>query len=157
MTEVKQVKREAVLSANSINLAEHARNIWVVRSEYGVTREDIEKPSYWAHIAAKLRPRDRIEVLADGGEFYAEYLVMSCDRTWAKIVPIVYLDLTKVSVVSGDQADDVMNSYEIKHRGAKRWSVIRKSDRAVLQEGMMTEEDCKNWIAVYLKTQGIAA
>jgi hypothetical protein len=152
-----EVKRAVTLSPAGATQAEQVRNIWAITTEYGTTREDIEKPEYWSHVAARLRPRDRIEVMSGGGDFYAEYMVLSRDRTWAKVVATTYIDLTKAGAVSAEQAISIMDGYEIKHRGPKRWSVLRKDDRAVLQEGMQSEEDCKKWLEVHLKTQGIAA
>ena len=150
-------KREVKLSPSGATPAEHVRNVWAVTSEFGVTKADIEAPDYWAHIAGRLRPRDRIEVMAADGSFYAEYLVTSCDRTWAKVAEVKYLDLTKASAVTGEQADLINAGYEIKWRGPKKWSVLRRQDRAVLQEGLHSEADGNKWLAVHLNSQGIAA
>ena len=149
-------KREVVLNPSGLDLAEQKRHVWSVVSAFGTTKADIENPSYWAHVAGRLRPKARIEVHAEDDSFYAEYMVTSCDKTWAKLVNLIYIDLTK-SVITDEQAQGINDAYEIIFRGPKKWSVVRKSDRSVLQEGLHSREDCSKWLAVYLNVQGVPA
>ena len=152
-----EMKRDVKLNPSGATLAEHTRNVWAVTSEYGVKKSDIEDPAYWSHVASKFRPSDKIEVMAADGSFYAEYLVTSCDKTWAKVAEMKFLDLTKAAVVTNEQAEIINAGYQIKWRGPKKWSVIRKSDLAVLHEGLHSEADGNKWLAVHLNSQGIAA
>lgn len=150
-------KRDVQLNPAGAQLADHARNIWAVTATYGMTREDIENPGFWAHHAVRMRTKDKIEVHAEDGSFYAEYIVVNADRTWAKIVNTVYLNLAEAAVISGEQAKGISEGYEIKFRGPRKWSVIRKADHSILQEGMHSDADAKQWLAVHLNAQGIAA
>lgn len=153
---MEEKKRDVRLSPVAATLAEHARNVWVATTERGHFKEDFENPAYWAHIASKLRPWDHIEVRAEDGTFYAEYLVLACDRTWARVRNLSFVSLTD-SDVSLSQAEKIIGDYEIRFRGKKRFSVIRRSDNALLQENMHTESDAKKWLEVYLNAQGIPA
>ena len=152
-----EMKRDVKLNPSGATPADGIRNIWAVTSEYGVTKADIENPAYWAHVAAKFRPRDKIEIMAADGSFYAEYFVTSCDKTWAKIAEFKYLDLTKTSVVTGEQAEIINAGYDVTWGGPKKWRVIRKSDRATLVEGLHSKDDGHKWLTVHLSSQGIAA
>lgn len=149
-------KREVVLNPSGLDLAEQKRHVWHVVAAYGTTRADIENPGYWAHVAGRLRPKARIEVHAEDDSFYAEYMVTSCDKTWAKIVNLLFIDLTKTSITK-EQEQGINDAYEVTFRGPKKWSVVRKSDRAVLQEGLHSRDDGEKWLAVHLNAQGIAA
>ena len=149
---------EAKLSPAGVTLAEHKRNIWYATAEHGITKDDILNPSYWGHVANRLRPKDRIEIQNEDDSFFAELLVISSDKTWAKVVLLKYVDLNQSATeITKDQADQVTSAYAVIWRGPKKYSVVRKSDRAVMQEGMHSKEDAESWLAVHLKTQGIAA
>ena len=154
---VEEVKsRNVKLSPAGLSLAESIRNVWCCTIERGVKREDIEDPGFWGHIAARLRPWDHIEVRSEDGIIYAEYLVLSCDRTWARVRNLSYHNLTD-SEISQTQAAQINGDYEVKFRGVKKFSVVRKSDRSLLQEGLHTEADAKKWLDVYLNSQGVSA
>lgn len=154
LKQVPEQKRDVKLSPSGLHFGEHQRNVWVAVAERNTTKEDMLTPSYWSNVAAKLRPWDHIEVRAEDGTYYATYLVTSCDRTWAKVHNLSFHDLTGEGLTS-DQAKEIEGSYDVKWRAAKKWSVIRKLDRTVLQEGMHTEKDAREWLGVYLRSQNI--
>lgn len=156
MSEVKQI-RDVKLSPNGIAPAEGIREIWSSTAAFGVTREDIENPGYWAHVASRLRSKAKIEVHAEDGSFYAEYLVINSDKTWAKVICLRFIDLKEIAKITTEQEASIFSGYDIKFRGPRRWSVVRKSDNAVLQEGMHLEEDARKWLSVHLNAQGIEA
>lgn len=157
MADLKDVKREVKLAPSGARPADGVRNVWAATAAFGVTKEDIENPIYWSHVCARFRPKDRIEVHSEDGSFYAEYMVTSCDRTWAKVVCLMFLELNKAAKLTDAQVQGIHENYEIKFRGPKKWSVIRKSDRATLHEGLHTEDDAKKWLEVHLSAQGVAA
>lgn len=149
-------KTNVQLSPSGLGQAEYVRVVWAATAAYGVTREQIEDPSYWAHVAAKLKPKARIEVTAEDDSFYAEYLVTSCDKTWAKVACLKFIDLTNTEVTK-EQVEGITANYSVEFRGPKKWSVLRKSDRSVLQEGLHSREDGNKWLSVHLNTQGVPA
>lgn len=149
-------KQNVQLDPSGLGQAEHIRTIWAATAAFGVTREQIENPAYWAHVATKLRPKAKIEITAEDDSFYAEYLVTSCDKTWAKVLCLKYIDLT-TSTVTKEQVEGITDSYSVEFRGPKKWSVLRKSDRSVLQEGLHSRDDGNKWLSVHLNTQGVAA
>lgn len=143
------------MNPGKFGLAEHRRATYVAIVPRGTTKETIEDPTFWAHVSAKIRPWSHIEVQAEDGTFYAELLVLACDRTWARVKLLCFHNLTS-SDISQTQAAQINKDYEIKHRGSKRWSVVRRSDNALLQEGLLSEEDASKWLAVHLNTLGVA-
>jgi len=126
---------------------EYARTIWVVTVEQGITIPVMEDPSFWAHVAEKLRPWDRIEVRADDGTFFAEFIVIAAERAHARVHKLLYIPL-----MLPDGTDEEFDSgYQLKWRGPFHlWSVIRKSDHSVIKDGMQKDE-AKVWLDEYLK------
>jgi len=150
-------KRDVKLSPAGLTPAEHISTVYATTSEYGVTKEDILTPSYWAHVAQKLRARDVIRVLAEDGSFYMELLVTAADKTWAKVVALNYIDFNKSGKLTDEQVATVGNDYDVRFVPTKKWCVIRKSDRAMVVESLHSKDDAKNWLSIHLKAQGIAA
>lgn len=130
---------------------EYVRTVHVATAEQGTAEEDLINPAYWAHVASKMRPWDRIEVRSDDGTFYAELLVLDSSRTWARVKLLKFLPLTSADV-SQTQADD---EYEIKFRGpVLRWSVVRRLDNAVIKEAMQNKDEAAAFLAQYQRTVG---
>lgn len=137
------------VAASRMRGAEYERAVHVVTVEQGVSRETLKEPTFWAQVASKLRPWGRLEVRSDDGTFYAEYLVLACDRTWARVHELSYVSLTDADI-SLTQAGD---NYELKWRGPHlKWSAIRKTDSVALQEGFQTKDEAKLWLDGHIKT-----
>jgi len=129
-------KNTPILNPQRINLAEYVRQDWVVNAEEGISVEQVEDPAYWAHTSAKFKPYDHIEVRAEDGAWVAQFIVLDCSRTWARLFKIDYHKLT-TSDVSMTQAI----KHEVKWKGPQRkYAVIRISDSAVITEGHATQE-----------------
>lgn len=131
---------------------EYANANYTITVEAGTMLDDVLKPEFLANVAAKLRPYDRIHVRTDTGEWYAELLVLSCGRVWAKLVPIFHLDLTTqdVEITQGDALDQ----YQVAFRGPHlKFCVIRKSDNEPIKEQLQTKSEAQAWLASYALTQ----
>lgn len=121
--------------------AEFSRNLWTVTPEPGTAFETVLKPEYWAHVAKKLRRGDRIEVLSEDNSYFAELIVLSAAPLWAKVAV-----LRNVELATAPKAEASQDDFEIKHRGKMKWSVLRKSDKAILKEGLDTREQAEAWL-----------
>lgn len=130
------------MPAGALQLAEHRRNIWVVEAADGVQPEDLLAPSYWAHHSGKLSPWDKVEVRAKDGSWYQELLVMDASRVWARVIPLSKPVHLTTADVSQTQAVD----FEVMHRGPRKWSVIRKKDRAVMFEDGALKDDAEQFL-----------
>lgn len=119
--------------------AEFARTVWTVKPEPGVTLEQLLQPESWAHVSKQLKPGSRVEVYPADGEWYAELYVRSAGDNEAKLVVLQHYAFSAAKSVDGE--------VEVKHRGeAKKWSVLRKSDKAVLVEGLETRGAAEDWV-----------
>lgn len=140
-------KLTAVLMPKRIGLAEHIREYWVVTVEENVTRKDLMNPAFWAHASQVLKPYNRIEVRHDAGQFFAELLVLSVGRGYAKVFELSFHELDK-SLTPEMQSPD----YEIAWKGpALKYCVVRKSDSERIKDGMGKEE-AHIWLRDYLQT-----
>lgn len=140
-----QKKPAQPLGPTGLEPAEYRRNQWIATAAKGVRAEDLLQPDYWAHVAAKLAPWNKIEVRAEDGLWYAEAIVLDCSRNWARIalLPGYPLFLTSSDI---SQTQSAPAGYEVVHRGPKKWSVIRAKDHAVMHEGEQTKTGAADWL-----------
>lgn len=126
--------------------ADGARKCSVARPREGTPFDALLQPSYWAHIADRLRPFDKIEVHPQDRSFYAELLVLQASRLSAKVHVLKKDDL--------DVIDDATteNEFFIKWKGAQKYSVIRAADKLAVQTGFDTKEAAMTWLANNLRS-----
>lgn len=132
-----------ILSSN-LKLAEFGRNVWLVTPEAGVTPEELAKPEAWVHVSKNLKAGDRIEVVAADGTWFAELFVRSAVGVGVKLFTLRVVHFDGVAAKAPAQKDD--EEFEIKFAGAAKWRGIRKSDGAVMVEGMASREAVKTWL-----------
>ena len=138
------------LNPTRMKEADFERQTYFAKAHENTRPEDLLSRSYWSHVATRLKPWDKVEVVADDGTWWAEFLVLEAGRTWAKVEMLRHKSLTS-SDVSESQAT-AMLPYEVVHRGTdSKWSVIRKSDRAVMHEGEETQGGAIDWLNERLK------
>jgi hypothetical protein len=133
------------LTASRMKQAEFVRTIWSATPEHGTPFEALLEPGYWAHVAAFLKPNDRIEVLAEDGSYFAELIVRSTQR-----VSVVVTLLRKVDLESA-AAEQEDAEFAVKFRGAAKWSIVRTKDNAVVKEHIPTRKDAERDLGDYLK------
>lgn len=120
--------------------AELIRTVYVAQPEPGTTLDEMLKPEYWAHVAKDLKlPGTRIEVMPAGGEWFAELYVRSVGKQDAKVSVLRHV------VFDAPQKQD--DDYDVRSRGGAGWSVVRKSDKAVLFEKGQTRADAEAELA----------
>jgi hypothetical protein len=132
--------------------AEYERTAYVCTVENHVTREDLTEPSYWSHVAPKLRPWDKIEVRRDDGTYYAELIVLSSARTWAKVYVSAWHNLTSTDI-SQTEAEGNDLEFDLKYMGPhRRFAIIRKSDGAVIKDSIQTRDEAEFYRKEHIKT-----
>ena len=150
------------MSADRFKLAEHERNIHSITIEEGVTRAQLINPAFLAHVAAKLRPYDQIEVRCDDGTLFAKLLVLQAERTWARVHVLEWHNLTTrdVSLSQGEDKESAAaaqklspeDDYLVQWKGPhKKWCVIRKVDGAYMREQEADKSAATTWLADWLK------
>lgn len=134
------------LSITKFHQADHKRVTYVAYPAEGTTFEDVLRPEYWAHISNRLRVTDIIEVIPEDMSYYARLIVLLPGRTFAKVALLEKINLSGVD--AGAAVDD---GYEVKLRGPRKWSIIRKSDKAIIAEDIDREVDARAKLAEHLK------
>lgn len=108
----------------------------------GVTMEDMQNPSYWAHVARDLRPGHKIEVLAEDMSYWAMLIVRDVGRVEASVAPLQVVDLDGGAELAKDGDDGL----EVKWRGPHaKFSVIRKDGGDILKDGFQTKDAAAQW------------
>lgn len=126
--------------------ASFVRNIWVATPDVKTPYEHVLKQEFWVHVAHKMKPMDRIEVHAEDGSYFAELMVIDAGKAFAKVAEMRKINFTRHEV--GVDSDD----YDVSFIPAKRWRVIRKSDKQVMAEELPTKDEAMLWIANHKKT-----
>ena len=136
------------LETARFSLDEHVNQGWTMTVEAGTVLEDVLKPEFLANVSSQLRPYDRIRVRTDTGEWYAELLVLTCGRVWAKLIPLFSIDLTSKDVdITQSEASD---KYFVQYRGPHlKFCVLRNSDKESIKEHLETKLDAQAWLAAY--------
>lgn len=137
----------AAFLINRMKQAEMARNLWHVSPRPEDGPECLLDPKWWVNAVPRLRAGDKIEVLAETGEWYAECVVMSTGTFGAKVaVTLGPVKLQNEAAI--EQADD----YEIKWAGPHaKYRVIRRKDMTVLKDQCQTQEEAASWVKSHRK------
>lgn len=148
MTEVALKQRTiAPVDLGRVKLAEHERQNWVANIPEGVTVDDVKDPAFWSFVSARMRPYDRIEMRSEDGTWVAEALVLSCDRTWAKIHVLQTYQLT-----TQDASMTECVKHEVRYRGPHRkWSVVRLTDQTPVRDSFETRIEAFKWMNEFEK------
>jgi len=102
-------------------------------------------PGFWANVSYQFKQFDRIEVRQDDGKFWAEYLILSADKTSAYLKELRWYDLT--GVPQKDNAD-----FEYKYRGPYAMhSIVKTKDGTVMVEKLPTKVAAEKWLADYME------
>ena len=130
--------------------AEYERSTWVITAEEGTIPEDVLNADYYAHVAAKLSPYDRIEVRANDGTWVAELLVLDVSRLWAKVHALHLHKLTTVDVSQSNVERSL--PYFVRYQGPHdKWVVVRRADSQAVSTGHGTPEAANEWMINRIK------
>jgi len=133
-------------ATKKIEQAEYMRTVWHDVPAPGTPFESVLDPKYWQHVSGFLKPRDRIEVDAEDGSYFAELMVIDAGRLYAKVELMRKHDFAAPGV---EAATD--SPYEIKWAGRAKWRVLRKADRAPVRDGFNDRESAELWAAAHAK------
>lgn len=135
-----------------LQLTQHTTLDYTYTVPEGTPFEDLIKADYWAHVAQKFRPHTIIKVVPEDGSYWAELLVLSCDRLWAKVFVMRHYDLQAVDADSAAVAS-LADGFEVLWKGPmKKHVIVRKADGAILQAGIQQKTEANLWLTEHLKT-----
>lgn len=128
-----------------IKEASFPRNAWHIPAKASDDPRDLLDPKYWVHVSRMLRGGDKIEILAETNEWYAEAIVLDSGAYGAKIAYVVGpIRLTNEAEI------DVPEDYEIKWSGPHtKFRVIRKSDNKMLRDQFTSKEEASSWVRAH--------
>ncbi len=137
-------------SPNSISPAGYLWNTWNVVAARGVVLADIKLPEYWLHIADKLRPNDKIEILAEDGTWEATLRVINADRTWAKVYVLTFDDKVGANDGMPPRAED---EYDIEWTTSGMFTITKKTQKGQppLKDGFRSKLEAMQWLDGHLK------
>lgn len=150
-------KAPVQLPPNELFQFEYVSGHFDARVQQGVTPAEVLVPGFWAHHAVKLKPFDEIRVRAEDGTWVGYYLVLDCSRTWAKLkeLSLHRLGTADVSLTQASETEvrAFIDLHKVVHRGPRKWSVVRKSDSAVLIEGLEQRDAAGTWLDQHARAQ----
>lgn len=130
---------------------EYCRTVYQATPEPGTTLEELLKPGYWSHVAAKLRKGDRIEVVTEDGTYFAEFFVKHANKIEAHVALLRENQIAKPQSKADDlDLDKMFPEHSIRYAGGK-WRILRKDDKAVLKGELKSKEEAILWLQGYLK------
>lgn len=133
------------INVGNLKPAEFARNVFAATPDHGTVFEDILKPEYWAHVASKLHPTDRIELVAEDGSWFAELIVTAAARNWASVSVLRYVEISEAAKPAAKTAQ-----FEVAFKGQKLLhAVIRKSDKEIVKSGFAKAGEAAKWLEQY--------
>ena len=128
--------------------AEFCRTVWYATPEPGTELKELLEPSYWTHVASKLRKGDRIEAIDAEGVWFAEIYIKAANKVEAHVALMRECQLSKpVAQLSKDEIPE----YQVKHYGGGKFRVMRTSDKAILKDDIKGKETAQAWLDDYLK------
>lgn len=138
----------APLTPGRLQNAAHYYASYAVVLPAGLSFEEALKPEFWAHLAGRLRQHDTIRIIPEEATYFAELLVLSAGRGFVNVKTLRHVPLGEDEIDSSNVNDLV----EVKWRGPhSKWSIVRRSDGAVLKEGVVEKPDALREAAGYAK------
>lgn len=129
------------LNPEGLKEAEYVRHVFRATVPNDTTINDVLKPDFWAHVAAKLHNTDIIEVCPEDESWFAQLIVRSASRLHAKCAV-----LRHQSFNADKKTAEPEGPFSIKHNGPKaKWCVIRRVDKALVKEGFASKEEAAKW------------
>jgi hypothetical protein len=135
---------ESFLNQSRLEQSEIMRTAWFATVPAGTKPEDLLKPEFWSQAGHKLKPLALVDAAPEDMAWYAQYVVVSADRLWAKLHLLSSHDL---SMAKKDMPARDDEKYEVKWKGPmSKHAVIRKSDGAMLKDNFTTMGEAWQWL-----------
>jgi hypothetical protein len=120
-----------------------SKNVWFISLPDTCTEKDLLNPSFYAHVAERIRPQDTIEVVSKGNAFYAELFVLSADKNSVKVSILRWVDFKE----NGEEYD-ISTDYKVRYVANFGYQVVRVSDKKSMNEtGFGTKKEAAAYIA----------
>jgi len=149
MSAVMEERPEVAIMPARMPLAESQRVTYFATVEPGVTRKDLLEPSFWKHVANKLRSTYLIEVTTDDFQYYGKYMVIDAGHNWAVVEELEFKELGSHKKIESENQEKL---YKVVQRGPHlKWCVVRLKDNETIKD-RMGKEEAERFLKEYLKT-----
>lgn len=136
------------MKPTTLREAEYRRTVWDLTADKGVEPKDVLQPSFWSHVAGRLKIGDRVEIMAADGSWLQEVIVRSKPvgrATEATVVTLNFYDLNALD--SGAKASVANVGYEHAWKGpVLKHCVIRVGDKTIVADKFDTKDEAVEWI-----------
>jgi len=120
------------LTVGRLRDAEHDRRRVAVDFPPGATVEDALTPSYWAHYARTLRPKDIVEIMEETGAWEGQFRVMFTSNTEVKMAKSWVVDYD-VDTEAIEPA--VFDRYDLAWKGpVLKYAIMDKTSGAIVKD-----------------------
>lgn len=134
-TPIKEPAKQ-VLPARNLSLNEFSSNTYRAIIPVGHTKEMLETPNYWCHVASKLKRHYEIKCVADDFSFYAVGLVTDANTATARVWIVSWAER-----VDGEtETTDLTDEYKIS-QNASGFRLVQKATGKVVKENMGTRKE----------------
>lgn len=131
------------LNEVDFSLTESVQMFITVTPPVGTTREDMLTPSFWTHVARRMKPMSEVRAMPRDGNWYGVYLVIYADQSHARVKELSFHVLDSVAD-PGAEADPYYVSW-ISPAPNVQFGVRRKSDKHIMEKGFRTRELALEW------------
>jgi hypothetical protein len=147
MSEAK--KKVVDIKPSQFSLTEFQRQSITIIAKPDQSIDDVMEPGAWATVSPKVRPWDRVDVIAEDGSYIAELFVVQVSKLWVRTALVNFTDLSKEDRSADNGKNDI---HEVKWRGpSAKHCVVRKSDGSVISEKHESKEDAHKSMLDYEK------
>lgn len=137
------------LMERNFEVAEFKQVHWFAIADSSVQPEDLLTREYWALVAIKAKPGNKITIWREDRRMYAEMVVVAAGPNWVEprfLFPPLMFD-------RDEHAENFGSDFEIRDLGEiKHWSVIRRKDGNEIHNGSLSPELAHRWLAEYVRS-----
>lgn len=131
--------------ASNLQSVEYVRNVFRTVPPQGHSLDDVLAPNYFAHLAPKLKIGDRIEVLPETMEYFAELLVVRSERFTVHTALV-----NRVELATPEMPVTELEGHTVQWKGPNRkWSILRGD--AIIKDSFTSRGDAQAALLDLLK------
>ncbi len=132
-----------VPQASRLKLAEFGRNVYQYIAPEGSNVEDYLDRDFWASFSMKFNTRDRIEIVEEFGDWFAEIFIRSLDVNGVDVVLLRKHEIGGVGPTGGNRG--LVDGLHSEWRGEHfRWAAMDGDQ--VLRENFVSQSEADKWL-----------
>jgi len=137
------------LNPSRIQEASFCETGWRAVVNGGVTLDEILHPLFWAHVAHRLKPHDRISVVTDDNAFWYDLLVISTGKERAYVTPLNAVDINaamdRIEGIGG-AIPASLTSATVAWKGPQAKYCVLHGE-TVVQSKFATKAEAQSWLS----------